>query len=277
VRLVAHLSDLHFGAEDPRAVEALVRDVAEVRPALVVVSGDLTQRARPRELRAARAFLDRLPSARLCVPGNHDVPLFDLARRLFAPLGRYRRLVDPDPEPIFEDEELLVIGVSTARSNVWKAGRISVEQIDRARAALRGAGARVRVLVAHHPFTPPRALPREKVVGRALRALGALQQEGLDLVLTGHLHHAHAGDVREHFEALGRSTLAAHAGTAVSRRRRGEPNAYNLLAVERDRIALEVRALEEDRFAGVEQLAYVREPGGWRKEGIERAVPDRDT
>jgi 3',5'-cyclic AMP phosphodiesterase CpdA len=277
MRTVAHLSDLHFGRDDPRAVEALRTDLVAASPDLVVVSGDLTQRARPREFRAARAFLAALGAPVLAVPGNHDVPLYDVLLRFLTPLSRWHRHFAQPPEPAFEDDEVVLAGVSTARSNVWKEGRISLEQIARVQALFRASPGKLKVLVAHHPFAPPEDLPRASIVGRSRIALDALAREGLDLVLTGHLHHAHAGDVREHFEALGRSTLAAHAGTAVSRRRRGEPNAYNLLAVERDRIALEVRALEEDRFAGVEQLAYVREPGGWRKEGIERAVPDRDT
>ena len=90
MRTVAHLSDLHFGREDPRVVEAVLQDVDAQHPDLVVVSGDLTQRARRGQFQAARAFLDRFKAPVLVVPGNHDIPLFDLARRFFRPLKRYR-------------------------------------------------------------------------------------------------------------------------------------------------------------------------------------------
>jgi 3',5'-cyclic AMP phosphodiesterase CpdA len=263
VRTIAHLSDLHFGQEDPRVVEALVRDVAALRPSLVAVSGDLTQRARRPEFAAARAFLDRLPAPRLVVPGNHDVPLLNVLRRFLDPLGRFRDAIGTDPDPVFEDEELVVVGVSTARSNVWKEGRISGAQIAHARRALRVAHGRLKVLVAHHPFVPPRRAPEEKVTGRALRALRAFEREHLDLVLTGHLHLGHSGDVREHFECLGRSMLTAHASTAVSRRRRGDPNSYNLLTVSPERIALEVRAFDGTAFVALGGAIYERVSDGW--------------
>lgn len=263
MRVVAHLSDLHFGREDPRIVADLAADLAAVAPALVVVSGDLTQRATTREFQAARAFLDALPAPRLVVPGNHDVPLLDLARRFLAPLGRFRRHVCDDPEPAWVDDVVAVVGVSTARSNVWKAGRISLAQIARAREVLRAAPGRVKVLVAHHPFSPSAEHPGARVAGRSLRALRALEAEGLDLVLTGHLHRGHAGDVRDHLHAFDRSVLAAHASTAVSRRRRGEDNAYNLLFLAPERIAVEVRSHDGARFVAAGRAAYVRGTDGW--------------
>lgn len=264
MRRVAHLSDLHFGREDPAAVEALAVDLGRSRPDLVVVSGDLTQRARPAEFRAARAFFDRLGAPVLAVPGNHDVPLVDLLRRFLSPLGRWRRHLGADPEPVYEDDGVVVVGVSTARSNVWKEGRISRAQIARAQAVFRGARGKVKVLVGHHPFAPPEDRPLARIVGRSRAALEALGAEGLDLVLTGHLHHGHLRDLRGHFGALGRSILTAQASTALSRRRRGEPNAYNLLALEPERIALEVRALGAGGFTSAGEVAFRRGADGWR-------------
>jgi 3',5'-cyclic AMP phosphodiesterase CpdA len=255
VRTIAHLSDLHFGREDPAVVEALVADLAAVRPSLVAVSGDLTQRARSMQFRAARAFLDRLPAPRLVVPGNHDVPLFDLVRRFADPLGRYRRLVSAEVDPVFEDEELVVVGVSTARSNVWKGGRISLSQIERVRLRLCDAGGRSKVLVAHHPFAPGAA--PSALVGRGATALRALEACGLDLVLTGHLHRGHAGELRHPAHAVGRALLTLHASTAVSRRRRGEPNSYNLVRLTPGRIEVEVRAHRGGGFAPATRLAFV--------------------
>jgi 3',5'-cyclic AMP phosphodiesterase CpdA len=262
---VAHLSDLHFGTEDPAVVAALEADLAAVGPALVVVSGDLTQRARGREFRAAAAFLARLPARALVVPGNHDVPLYHLLRRFVTPLGRWRRHLGRDPEPVFVDDALAVVGVSTARSNVWKEGRINEGQIARAAEVFRAAPGRVKVLVAHHPFAPPGAAPRARVTGRAAAALEALEAAGLDLVLTGHLHLGHSGDVRETVHPLAPSVLTAHASTAVSVRRRGEPNAYNLLSLAPGRIALEVRGFAGSGFAPVGTAAFARGAAGWAR------------
>jgi 3',5'-cyclic AMP phosphodiesterase CpdA len=268
MRTIAHLSDLHFGREDPRVVEELLRELAALRPSVVAVSGDLTQRARPAQFRAARAFLDGIPFARVVVPGNHDVPLWDVARRVLSPLRRYRRHVEPDLEPSFSDEELLVIGVSTARSATWKSGRISLEQIEKLRAAFcdRGEG-RLCVLVAHHPFTAPAERPGQKVTGRSRAALEALSGCGLDLLLTGHLHLRSQGDARDHFDHLGRSVLALHAGSATSVRLRGEPNSYNWILLDGPRLEVTVRAWDGRKFAPELTRSYVRTPGGWRTAG----------
>ena len=264
MRTIAHLSDLHFGREDPRAVEALVDDLDELAPSLVAVSGDLTQRARAREFAKARAFLARLVQPIVVVPGNHDVPLFDVVRRFFSPLGRYRTFVTDELEPVFEDEELVVIGISTARSLTWKAGRISVEQMARVRRLLcdRPAGP-LRVLVAHHPFSPPTANPRERLVGRVRAALTAFAACGLDVVLTGHLHREYAGDLASPGHTLTRSVLALHAGSAVSRRLRGEANSYNLLRVRGATLEIELRVFTGERFEGTRVRRFVRTDEGW--------------
>lgn len=265
MRIVAHLSDLHFGREDPAVVRALAADLSILRPALVAVSGDLTQRARPVEFRAAGAFLAALPAPVLAVPGNHDVPLHNVVRRIFAPLGRWRHHLALAEEPVFLDDELVAVGVSTARSNVWKAGRINEVQIARARETFLAAPGRVKVLVAHHPFAPPADALRARLAGRAPAALAALVAAGLDLVLTGHLHHGHAGDVRDTVHRLAPSVLTAHASTATSVRRRGEPNAYNVLSLAPGRIALEVRAFDGAVFRPVGTTLFVRGEGGWER------------
>jgi 3',5'-cyclic AMP phosphodiesterase CpdA len=264
MRTIAHLSDLHFGREDVAVVEGLVAELTSLRPSLVAVSGDLTQRAREGQFRAARRFLDRLPFPKVVVPGNHDVPLWDLPRRILSPLGRYRRLVEPDLEPVFEDDALLVRGVSTARSATWKSGRISHEQIDRLRAAFCAPGKeRLRVLVAHHPFTPPRQRPDQKLTSRARRALHELAECGLDLLLTGHLHQGSHEDARDHFERLSRSVLALHAGSATSDRLRGEDNSYNLVVADGPRLEVTVRAWDGARFVAAAARRWARDGDAW--------------
>lgn len=259
---IAHLSDLHFGREDPRAVEALVVDLAALAPSLVAVSGDLTQRARRAEFARARAFLARLAPPKLVVPGNHDVPLFDVPRRVLSPLGRFRTWVTPDLAPTWEDGDVLAVGVNTARSLTWKAGRVSLAQLEALRAAFcRGDPGRLHVLVAHHPFSPPAGRPREAIVGRAAAALSALAGCGLDLVLTGHLHREFTGDLAGH--TLARGALALHAGSAVSRRLRGEANSYNVVRVDGPRLAVELRVLAAEGFTAARTLRFLRTGAGW--------------
>jgi 3',5'-cyclic AMP phosphodiesterase CpdA len=262
VRTIAHLADLHFGREDPRAVEALVADLRAREPSLVAVSGDLTQRARRSEFARARAFLARIAPPKLVVPGNHDIPLFDVARRFLSPLHRYRAFVSADVAPVWDDEEVLAVGLNTARSLTWKGGRVSWEQMDALRTLFCGGNpGRLHVLVAHHPFSPPVGRPREVLVGRGAAALAALSRCGLDLVLTGHLHREFAGDLAGH--TLARAVLALHAGSAVSRRLRGEVNSYNLVRVSGARVTVELRAFDGAAFRAARTSRFLRTGQGW--------------
>src|SRR5438309_7042065 len=101
MRTIAHLSDLHFGRTDPALIEPLLASLDAIRPDVVVVSGDLTQRARAAEFEQARAFLERVRFPRIVVPGNHDVPLYRVWERFLSPLGRYQRIIQSDLEPSF--------------------------------------------------------------------------------------------------------------------------------------------------------------------------------
>ena len=116
MRTIVHLSDLHFGRTDPELVEPLISAIRRLNPTLLAVSGDLTQRARSHQFREARAFLDALPQPKIVVPGNHDIPLYNLYNRFFQPLDKYRRHITDDLQPTYSDDEMIVVGVSTARS-----------------------------------------------------------------------------------------------------------------------------------------------------------------
>src|ERR1044071_3521926 len=156
MRTIVHLSDLHFGRVNPSLLDPLIRVVREVAPDLVAISGDLIQRARSYQFQQARAFLDALPKPRIVVPGNHDIPLHNVFARFVEPLTKYKRYITDDLQPVYEDEEMVVIGVNTARSSVFKGGRINRSQVARLRekfCSLRNGV--VKVVVTHHPFDLP--------------------------------------------------------------------------------------------------------------------------
>lgn len=264
MKTIAHISDLHFGTELPAVTEALIVDVQARAPALVIVSGDLTQRARGKQFQAAKAFLERLPAPQIVVPGNHDIPLFDVVRRFAAPLKRYCRWISSDLDPTFADDEMLVIALNTARSFTWKNGRISVEQIEALRSRLKEGGLRVKIVVTHHPFLPPPGEPGIDLVGRAAKAIRVLDECNVDLLLAGHLHRGYAGDIRTHYPAARRAMIAIQAGTAISHRKRhGEANAYNVIRVERTRVEIDVRAWNGREFHSIKRTRYDRADDGW--------------
>src|SRR6185503_14406687 len=114
MRTIVHLSDLHFGRLDARIVAPLLAAIGSVSPHLIAISGDFTQRARRRQFGEARAFIQSLEHPYLVVPGNHDVPLYDVARRFLRPLARYRQFVADDLEPSHVDDEIAVVGLDSA-------------------------------------------------------------------------------------------------------------------------------------------------------------------
>jgi 3',5'-cyclic AMP phosphodiesterase CpdA len=266
VKTLAHVSDLHFGREDPVVAEALAAELAALRPDLVVVSGDLTQRARRKEFAAAVAFLARLPRPQLVVPGNHDIPLFDVVRRLASPLGRYRRALQAERFPAYDDGELSVLGLCTARRYLWKDGAVDQSQVDAIRRTFAGRQDRaLRVLVTHHPLVPRPGAHHPAVVAHGHEATAAAAAAGVDLLLAGHLHEGSVSDLRTAREE-GPAVIVAQAGTAVSLRRRHEPNSYNLLTLDGDRLAIAVRVWDGTRFAPREEARFKRGADGWRRE-----------
>jgi 3',5'-cyclic AMP phosphodiesterase CpdA len=260
MRTIVHLSDLHFGDAEPALVAPLIASVQDCAPNLVAISGDLTQRARRAQFRMARAFLDRLPAPVIVVPGNHDVPLYNVVARFLHPLANYECAIGPDLEPLYADDEIAVLGINTARSLTFKSGRINEEQVARARGRLCALPAHVlKVVVTHHPFDLPEDAAARELVGRAAMAMRGLAACGVHIILSGHLHTGRVGTTRARFAIEGHSALVVQAGTALSRRRRGEANAFNVL-----RTACECVTVENRVWSDPENAFFCRTRQGFR-------------
>lgn len=265
---IAHISDLHFGADDARVHAGLLRDLVRARPAAVVVSGDLTQRARPREFVAARRFLRQLPAPALVVPGNHDIaPLHRPLERLTAPFALYQEHIGPELEPILQLDGLALLGIRTPRALSFSGGRVSRAQLARLRDRLRAlpeGGA--RVLVAHHPFLSPTWGRHHRPVQRSDETLSLLDACEVDLLMAGHFHVTFVRGTNT-YPALRGRTLVVQAGTALSRRLRGEPNSYNLVELQGDEARVEVRLWEAGRFVEGNRDLFRRDGGRWHHVG----------
>jgi 3',5'-cyclic AMP phosphodiesterase CpdA len=266
MRTIIHLSDLHFGRVDPGVLEPLRRRVHALNPDLVVVSGDLTQRARPEQFRQARGFLDSLPSPRIVVPGNHDVPLYNLFQRFFQPLRKFRRFITDDPHPCHIDDEIAVVGLNTARSLTFKDGRVSEEQVGHVHDLLAGVpGSAMKIVVTHHPFDVPETEDQGEIVGRARMALEGFARCGADILLSGHLHVSNAVETGTRYRLEGWSALVVQAGTATSTRTRGETNSFNVLHIDGGRVSIVRHRWDEPSGDFVEDKveAYVRAGRDW--------------
>jgi 3',5'-cyclic AMP phosphodiesterase CpdA len=278
VKVVAHISDLHFGRTEAAVVSGLKQAVAAAEPDLVVVSGDLTQRARKREFEEARAFLAALPQPKVVVPGNHDVPLYNVLMRWLRPLARYRRYIGDETQALYADSEIAVLGINTARTLTLKNGRINSTQVIRACDIFRPLDENVvRMVVTHHPFSLPEIKSRHRVMGRAKMALAAFAACKVDVVLSGHLHASHAG-LSDSVSAGSHAALLVQAGTATSSRTRREPNAFNLLRIENPCVTIEHRCWTGQAFVVTSRERFRRHQGGWiAAEPDEATAPDMGT
>jgi 3',5'-cyclic AMP phosphodiesterase CpdA len=240
MRKIVHLSDLHFGRVDQSLLEPLIATIKEIGPDVVAVSGDLTQRARSHQFAEARKFLDQLPGRQIIVPGNHDIPLYNVFKRFLQPLDNFKEHITTDLLPFYSDEELAILGINTARSLTSKYGRINEQQIAHIRERFCHLADTVsKIVVTHHPFDLPEGHAEDELVGRARLAMETLASCGADVLLAGHLHVSHTGHSSARYKIAGHSALIVSAGTATSTRGRGETNSFNLLRIKHPHIGIE--------------------------------------
>ncbi|MEZ5117284.1 MAG: metallophosphoesterase [Candidatus Nanopelagicales bacterium] len=237
---IVHLSDIHLGRDVQAVADALVAEVGLLAPDVVVVSGDLTQRARTAQFRAAVAFLDRLPGERLVVPGNHDTPLYAVHQRMFRTFGKFERYVGSPLNPVVRADGAVLLGVTTMPRWRWKDGYASRNDAARVRGTLGSSPpADLRVLVTHHPLVHGSGV---SVIGRD-RILQAVADSRVDVLLSGHTHEPvvdrvelKAGDGRRW------PVLSVVTGTALSDRVRGEePNAFHVLDADDVEVSVSTR------------------------------------
>ncbi|KAF1019546.1 MAG: 3',5'-cyclic adenosine monophosphate phosphodiesterase CpdA [Paracidovorax wautersii] len=232
---ILHLSDLHLGTESEPVVRALETLVERAQPTLMVVSGDITQRARPGQFRAARQLIERLQARCgapwLAIAGNHDIALFNLLARAAWPLRGFRNNISRDIEPEYNDAHTRVLGVSTVRRWRHKNGVVSPAQVERVVERLQQAApGQLRVVVTHQPVHVIRPADHRHLLVGHQQAVRRWAEAGADLVLGGHLHVPY---VRALVTAPGGvlpALWAVQAGTALSTRvRRAQPNSVNLI------------------------------------------------
>lgn len=250
-RRIAVLADLHFGSVSPGSADALLADVQAARPHVVAIAGDLTLRAARDEFEAAAGFIARLGVPVLAVPGNHDIPAYNLLHRFVDPFGRWRRYIAPDTEPVWHDDKLVLLGLNTVRRMAlhldWSAGRVSGAQLGRLAASAQALPGRTLIVVAHHPPLHPPELKRAYPLARGDAAIAAFRAAGVGAVLTGHLHRQ--------LTYRDGGILFVQAGTALSSRLVGEPNGWTLVSVDGTTLCSTARSLVD---------------GAWRDVSIEK-------
>lgn len=239
---ILHISDLHFGPPyRPSVGEALLHTAGQMNPDVIVVSGDLTQRAKPEQFAAAAEFLARLPVApRLIIPGNHDVPLYRVTERFLDPHGLYRKYISEELNPVLRVDGAVIVGLDTTSPyrNITN-GRIHSWQLDKCSDAMRDAPLdTAKIVVAHHHFAPAPDYLHDWTMPKARRAIERFVDLGVEMILGGHLHRAYIGNSLDFYPGSHRERgiIIVQSGTSTSRRGRGrerEKNSFNLIEVSR--------------------------------------------
>lgn len=239
--VVLHASDLHFGRAAPETIELFRREIVRQRPDLVILSGDFTQIGNRDEFKQAREFIASIPAPVFAVPGNHDIPRFQTWLRFTDPMRRYRDYISPLVDSVFENDHCFVVGINTARPVLphwnWANGMISAEQVDFVHRHFRHApNDKVRIFVCHHPLVNVAGAPIDTVVWGSTDLLGVLESQAVDIVLTGHIHHASILPT----ESERRGPVMIGSASATSTRLRRQSNGYNLLHIGPEAVNIEL-------------------------------------
>ena len=227
MRTILHVSDIHFGPPHlPDVSDGVIALARERKPDLVVISGDLTIRAKPEQFADARSFVDQIEAESgaksVAVPGNHDVPLYRVWERLFDPYGAYRRHFSPDLEPEWEDDAMAVLCINSAHGWTDKNGRIPGRRLAEIDHRLGQVPAhKAKIIVVHHELAPAPRFDSLRVLDGAPEAVDVFVRHGVELVLSGHLHQGFAASSEAYYPSGRAPTLFLHAGTTTSSRGRG--------------------------------------------------------
>jgi 3',5'-cyclic AMP phosphodiesterase CpdA len=277
MRILVHISDMHFGKIDPACIEPMLTAFQAINPNLIIISGDFTQRAQISEYKDAAAFLKSLEHPHLVIPGNHDIrPLFNPLSRLSHPFDRYKQYISDNLEPGYVDDEIAVASVNTVRAHAIKDGRVNKTQIDRlARWFKRVSDNKLKIVVTHHPFDMPMVYKTEtkeynyksyRLAKRAKMAVHTLATAGIDMYFSGHYHQSSAGETTHRYKIENYSAISVRAGT-VSLRQRGEQQSFNLIFTEPNTVRVDtyVYDIKKKIFALCASRIFVKTGKQWRE------------
>ncbi len=226
---LAHLSDLHFGADVPDVTSAVVDRIRELKPDMILITGDITQRARYHQFRAARKFLDQLrPTPMISIPGNHDIPLFNFVARLFYPYWGYTRFFKGSLHGMFQQSGVEILTLNSTHKLRHVQGSLRLDYLEESLSQFNKA-CRVRVVAFHHPMDCLKTIDEKNLLRNATQAMELFTRYKVDLIVGGHIHDPITRTTRHRYPQLPTASLISVAGTTTSyRTRRNAPNSFNI-------------------------------------------------
>ncbi len=269
MQTILHVSDIHAGRPfRPDLAELVHVEADELKPDVIVVSGDLVQHEYVDQYQRARRWLDGFKQPLIVIPGNHDVPFRNPIDRFLRPMEKFRTYVEPNPYPFFYQGDLAVLGVNSTRSFTIKGGKLDQEDLDQVREKLKGLPPSVcRVVTAHHHFAPPPGFGSQSVIANAKQAIAVMEECDVDLILSGHMHVAYIGNTLDFYPTSRRGIIIVQCGTTTSARGKGRErgkNSYNVIRIHDKHISITQHLYDSaaKRFLPMSRSLYPRRLSG---------------
>jgi 3',5'-cyclic AMP phosphodiesterase CpdA len=258
MRTIIHISDIHFGRIDRSIVDSILKVFGEIKPDLIIISGDVTQRAKASQFKSAIEFINKLKELGInsfVIPGNHDIePFIKPLQRAFDPYRNYKKYISPRIETFYADGELAVASLNTVRPSNIKDGHIEEAEIKRVQKWFTDFGPEItKIVVSHHPLDLPSEKHKRKLAKYAHVGVDLLSTSNIDLYLSGHLHRSSVVTTEERYNKLKYCAIAVSAGT-VSSRQRGEVPSFNVLHIDRPAISLETYLFDPEAQVFVQNI-----------------------
>lgn len=234
---VAHLSDPHFGTIRMGVGEGLLNILREVQPALILLTGDITQRARVDQFKAAKYFIDQIGAAAvIAVPGNHDISLGNIYERIFHPYKGYENIFKQklDQNIVLKDLCITCLN-STSR---WRhiQGDFQHSYLEQ-QFQENYSHCKVRIVAFHHPMDCAKHIDDKNLLKGRNDAIALFDRHNVDMVVGGHIHDPYVNLSSARYPHIQRKIILSVAGTCLSSRTRsGAPNSFNLIDINTDLI-----------------------------------------
>ena len=228
---IIQISDPHFGTTTEAKKQALLDSIHEIEPNLILLSGDITQRATEEQFHEARAFVEKLaPIDVITVPGNHDISLWNVAKRLLNPYGDFKHAFGGKLDHRWAKGSIEVIGLNSTSSFRHTQGDLLDADFEKLKSF--SPDTSVRLLMFHHPMDCAKHIDSKNLLKNSSIALKRFEEANIDIILGGHVHDPLARLSDKRYEGITRPIILSVAGTCLSSRTRyAAPNSFNFIDV----------------------------------------------
>ena len=240
---IIQISDLHFGMHKQNLIEPFLNDLKTIKPDLILISGDLTQRAKKQQFIIANQFLKQLPAPFLIVPGNHDIPLYNTFGRIFYPFKRYKLYISQELEYSFSNDEINILGVNSVNPLKIKDGQLNESTLQRIKNHFSKSSGQLNILFFHHNLNYFAGMHHP--LNNAVEFINYLKMSPIHIVCTGHLHYANVKILNKNQSEI---FALLHAGSLFCERSKDNMNSFYLLETNKLNCTVEMRAFKENSF-----------------------------